>query len=60
MSGEMGNLVVKVNMKKNVEEGQMMASAELLEDWISSGKADSVLDKANGVIQVALGLSGFV
>jgi hypothetical protein len=60
MSGEMGNLVVKVNMKKNVEEGQMMASAELLEDWISSGKADSVLDKANGVIQVASGLSGFV
>jgi hypothetical protein len=60
MSGEMGNLVVKVNMKKNVEEGQMMASAELLEAWISSGKADSVLDKANGVIQVASGLSGFV
>jgi hypothetical protein len=60
MSGEMGNLVVKVNMKKNVEEGQMMASAELLEAWISSGKADSVSDKANGVIQVASGLSGFV
>jgi hypothetical protein len=53
-------LVVKVNMKKNVEEGQMMASAELLEAWISSGKADSVSDKANGVIQVASGLSGFV
>jgi hypothetical protein len=60
MSGEMGNLVVKVNMKKNVEEGQMMASAELLEAWISSGKADSVSDKANGVIQVASGLSGLV
>jgi hypothetical protein len=31
MSGEMGNLVVKVNVKKNVEEGPMMTSAELLE-----------------------------
>jgi hypothetical protein len=36
MSGEMGNLVVKVNVKKNVEEGPMMASAELLEAWVSS------------------------
>jgi hypothetical protein len=60
MSGEMGNLVLKVNMKKNVEEGQMMASAELLEAWVNSGKADSVSDKANGVIQVASGLSGLV
>jgi hypothetical protein len=33
MSGEMGNLVVKVNVKKYVEEGPMMASAELLEAW---------------------------
>jgi hypothetical protein len=31
MSGEMGYLVVKVNMKKNVEEGPMIASAELIE-----------------------------
>jgi hypothetical protein len=31
MSGEMGNLVVKVNMKKDVKEEPMMASAELLE-----------------------------
>jgi hypothetical protein len=30
-----------------------MASAELPDAWVSSGKADSVLDKANGVIQVA-------
>jgi hypothetical protein len=60
MSGEMVNLVVKVNVKKNVEEGPMMASAELLEAWVSSGKADSVLDKANGVIRVALGLSRLV
>jgi hypothetical protein len=57
MSGEMGNLVVKVNMKKNMEEGPMMVSAELLEAWVSSGKIDSVLDKANGVIRVGLGLS---
>jgi hypothetical protein len=60
MSGEMVNLVVKVNVKKNVEEGPMMASAELLEAWVSSGKADSVMDKANGVIRVALGLSRLV
>jgi hypothetical protein len=60
MSGEMGNLVVKVNVKKNVEEGPMTASAELLEAWVSSGKADSVSDKENGVIRVASGLSGLV
>jgi hypothetical protein len=35
----------------------MIASAELLEAWVSSGKADSILDKANGVIQVASGNS---
>jgi hypothetical protein len=60
MSGEMGNLVVKVNEKKNVEEGLMMVSAELLEAWVSSGKPDSISDKANGVIWVAYGLSGLV
>jgi hypothetical protein len=50
MSEETGNLVVKVNVKKNVEEGPMMANAELLEAWVSSGKADSISDKANGII----------
>jgi hypothetical protein len=60
MSGETGNLVGKVNMKKNMEEGPMMASAELLVAWVSSGKAYSISDKANGVIHVALGLSGLV
>jgi hypothetical protein len=60
MSGETGNLVVNVNVKKNVEEGPMMASTELLEVWVSSGKTDSVSDKANGVIRVASGLSRFV
>jgi hypothetical protein len=46
MSGEMGNLVMKVDMKENVEEGSMMANTELLEAWISSSKANSVSDKA--------------
>jgi hypothetical protein len=55
-----GNVVVKVNMKKNMEEGPIMASVTLLEAWVSSGKADSVLDKANGVIRVASRLFGLV
>jgi hypothetical protein len=57
MSRETGNLVVKVNVKKSVEEGPMMASAELLEASVSLSMADSVSDNANGVIQVASGLS---
>jgi hypothetical protein len=60
MSEETGNLVVKVNVKKNVEEGPMMANAELLEAWVSSGKADSISDKANGIIRVASRLSEMV
>jgi hypothetical protein len=60
MSGGTCNLVVKVNVKKNMEEGLMMDNAELLEAWVSSGKVDSVSDKANGVIWVASGLSGLV
>jgi hypothetical protein len=47
MSGEMGNLVVKVDVKKNVEEGSMMANTELIEAWLSSGKTNSVSGKAN-------------
>jgi hypothetical protein len=47
MSGEMGNLVVKVIMKKNVEEGPMMANTELVKACISLGKANSVSGKAN-------------
>jgi hypothetical protein len=58
MLGETGNLVMKVNVKENVEEGPMMANTELLEAWVSSNKADSVSDKANGVIWVASGLPG--
>jgi hypothetical protein len=47
MTGETGNLVVNVNVKENVEEGPMMANTELLVDWISSGKANSISGKAN-------------
>jgi hypothetical protein len=60
MLGGACNLVVKVYVKKNVEEGPMMASAELLQVWVSSGKADSISDKASGVIRVASGLSRLV
>jgi hypothetical protein len=53
MSGEMGNLVVKVDMKENVEEGPMMANTELLEAWVSSGKANSVSGMVNQVTWVS-------
>jgi hypothetical protein len=56
MSEETGNLVVKVDMKENEEEGLMMVNIEVLEAWVSSGKANSVSAKANGVIRVASGL----
>jgi hypothetical protein len=49
----MGDLVKKVNVKKGVEEGQMIASTELLEAWVCLGKVDSVSGKAVGVIWVA-------
>jgi hypothetical protein len=49
----MGNLVMKVNMKENVEEGSMMANTELLEAWISSSKENSVSGKANQVTWVS-------
>jgi hypothetical protein len=52
-SCEMGNLVVKVNVKENVEEGPMTANTELLEAWISSGKANSVFGKGNQVTRVS-------
>jgi hypothetical protein len=47
MSRETGNLVVKVDVKENVEERPMMANTELIEAWVSSGKANSVFSKAN-------------
>jgi hypothetical protein len=53
MSGEIGNLVVKVDMKKNVVDRPMMANTELLEAWVSSGKANSVSGKANQVTRVS-------
>jgi hypothetical protein len=34
MLGEMGNLVVKVDVKKNQGEGLMMTNTELIEAWV--------------------------
>jgi hypothetical protein len=53
MSGEMGNLVMNVDLKENMDEGPMMVSTELLEAWISIGKANSVSGKANQVTRVS-------
>jgi hypothetical protein len=53
MLGEMGNLVVKVDVKEDVEEGPMMANTELLEAWVSSGKENSFSGKANQVTRVS-------
>jgi hypothetical protein len=59
MSGEMGNLVVKVNRKENMEEGPMMANTGLLEAWVSLSKANSVSDKANQVTRVSQTCSSY-
>jgi hypothetical protein len=59
MSGEMGNLVVKVDVKENVWEGPMMANTELLKDWVSLGKANSVSGKANEVTRVSQTCSSY-
>jgi hypothetical protein len=59
MSGETGNLVVKVDAKENVEEGPMMANTGLLEAWISSGKANLVSGKANRVTRVSQTCSSY-
>jgi hypothetical protein len=40
-------------MKENVEEGPMMATTELLEAWVSSGKANLISGKANQVTRVS-------
>jgi hypothetical protein len=53
MSGETGNLVMKVDVKKNVEEAPMMTNIELLEDFVSLGKAHSAPSKANQVSRVS-------
>jgi hypothetical protein len=53
MSGETSNLVMKADVKENMEEGPMMANAELLETWISSDTANSISGKANQVTQVS-------
>jgi hypothetical protein len=59
LSCETGNLVVKVNMMENVEEGPMMANTELLEAWISSGREKLVCDKANQVTRVSQTCSSY-
>jgi hypothetical protein len=59
MSGEMVNLMVKVDVKENVEEGPMMANTELLEAWVSSGKANSVSSNANQVTWVSQTCSSY-
>jgi hypothetical protein len=53
MLGELGNLVVKVDVKENVEEGSMMVNTELLEAWVSSAKVNSVSGKANQVTRLS-------
>jgi hypothetical protein len=59
MSREMGNLVVKVDMKENVEEAPQVPNTELLEAWISSGKANSVSCQANQVTRVSQTCSSY-
>jgi hypothetical protein len=46
-------------VKENVEEGPIMANAELLEAWISSGKANSVSGTANHVTRVSQTCSSY-
>jgi hypothetical protein len=55
----MGNLVVKVDVKENVEEGTMIANTELHEALVTSGKADSVSGKANQVTRVSQTCSSY-
>jgi hypothetical protein len=38
MSGEIGNFMVKVDVKENVGEELMMTNTKLLEAWVNSGK----------------------
>jgi hypothetical protein len=59
MWGETGNLVVKLDIKENVEERPMMANTELLEAWIRLGKANLVSNKANQVTQVSHACSSY-
>jgi hypothetical protein len=55
----MGNLVVEIDVKENVEEGPMMVNTELLEAWISSGKANSVSGRAIQVTRVSQTCSSY-
>jgi hypothetical protein len=46
-------MVVEINKKANVEEGSMMPNTELLEAWISLGKANPVSGRSNQVTRVS-------
>jgi hypothetical protein len=59
MLGEMGNMVVEIDVKENVEEGRMMANTKLLEACISSGKAIFVSGRANQVTRVSQTCSSY-
>jgi hypothetical protein len=59
MSGEMGNLVVEIDVKKNVEQGPMVANTELLEACISLSKSNSVSGRANQVTRVSKTCSSY-
>jgi hypothetical protein len=59
MTGETGNSVVEIDVKENVEEGPMMASAKLLDACISSGKANLVSGRANQVTRVSQTCSSY-
>jgi hypothetical protein len=59
MLGETGNLVVKVDVKENVEEGPMMANTGLLEACVGSGKVNSVSGKANQDTRVSQTCSSY-
>jgi hypothetical protein len=59
MLGTICDLVVKVDVKKNVEEVPMMADTELLGASISSSKANSVSSMANQVTWVSQTYSSY-
>jgi hypothetical protein len=46
-------------MKANVEEGSMMPNTELLEAWISSGKANPVSGRVDQVTRVSRTCSSY-
>jgi hypothetical protein len=55
----MGNMVVKVDVKENVEDGLMMANTKLPEACVSSGMANLVSGKANQVTRLSQTCSSY-